>query len=230
MHLNNKNNLTKINILDQKLSNLCLNFFTYSTDEIKNAFKQGQFETDGTCIQHATHEVWSRNGEYLYLVVPYYEGRLGKQPSVARIDKDGTHRQYYYTDKYNYEISHTSPTADDRYVVADGQYVSIISTETQQFFPIYRVIINRSNLHPNQPHPIVAPNHYKVNWGMVHEGQLGVAWLDFSDIDKRLAKGGRYSAGKTVTRVSYATLDCESKEVTAFGKKALYTVHLYWKD
>lgn len=38
MHLNNKHNLTKINILDQKFSNLCLKFFTYSTDEINAMF------------------------------------------------------------------------------------------------------------------------------------------------------------------------------------------------
>ena len=52
-----------------------------------------------------------------------------------------------------------------------------------------------------------------MSWGAADDtGILCVRWFDFSKLAKKTAKGGHYSIGGNVDRVSYAGLDCESTE------------------
>ena len=73
------------------------------------------------------------------------------------------------------------------------------------------------------------PNHYKVNWGMVYKGELGVAWLDFSDIEKYIENyveeymTNKYGNGnfkvlnvKKVSALAVAPTVTPSKIVTMF--------------
>lgn len=197
-----------------------------------NIFKQGlreevsgfRTEYKGTAYQTATHEVWSNNGEYLYLISPYMWSAemVGKAPSAVRIDKDGRHRQYYATPNLKYVHTHIYPSGDDKYVVTDGDFLTLISCETSEVIPIVRWE-SRAEDHPYQPHPVVARNRYIVNWGMRHNGVLGVMWWDFTETAKNdFSKGGRYEVNESLDRVSYKNLDCYSYETKMAGKECTY--------
>lgn len=191
--------------------------YDFTTGIADNIFKQGVI--NGIAIQKATHEVWSNDGEYIFFIA---QDGAGKTPSIVRLDYDGRHRQYYYNPT-TLSYWHCYPSGDGRYVVADGSYITIVNTQTNQSFKITRWIGHGQAVHPYHPHPQVARNCYKVNWGMRHEGVLGIMWYDFSEIDeKEVAKGGRYYAGENLERVSYGKLPCETKETYKSGKDCLY--------
>lgn len=195
----------------------------------RNVFKQGVRQGAGnTAIQGATHEIWSVNGEYMYFITydmrEYNIDPMGASPTVVRFDKDGSHRKYYYTeDSVLHENKHCAPSGDDKYVVADGDYVVIISTETWQTFPISRYEWNGKSSHPYHGHAVIARNHYKVNWGGQDKyGMLGVKWFDFTELVSSQAKGGHYNMGENVNRASYKGLECESAVTNIKGKEAVY--------
>lgn len=193
-----------------------------------NVFKQGVRQGPGTTsIQGATHEIWSVNGEYMYFISydmrEYHVDPLGDSPSVVRFDKDGSHRKYYYTkDSVLHENKHCAPSGDDKYIVADGDYVVIISTETWETFPISRYEWNGKSSHPYHGHAVIARDHYVVNWGGQDKyGMLGVKWFDFTKLVSNQAKGGHYEMGENVSRASYEDLECESSVVNIKGKEAV---------
>lgn len=191
--------------------------YDYSTGTAKNIFKQG--EINGSPIQTATHEVWSSDGKYIFFIA---QTGAGKTPSIVRLDYDGRHRQYYYNPSTT-SYWHCYPSSNGKYVVADGNYVTVVNTETNQSFKITRWIGHGKAEHPYHPHPQVARNCYKVNWGMRHKDVLGIMWYDFTEIDeKEIAKGGRYTTGENLVRVSYEKLSCETKESYKNGKDCLY--------
>ena len=209
--------------------------FDCDTGQAKNIFKQGTNEQLGTTLQYVSHELWSNNGEYLYGIAPDARRNMadigasapvmvGNTPFAFRVNKDGTHRQYYF-DAMNqiYAYNHVYPSGDDQFLVADGDYLVLISTETNEHFPIASHILANKRPHPYQAHPVVARNQYKVSWGgMDQNDMLGVCWFDFTDMAEKKAKGGRYPAGSHVKRVSYAGLDCESTETTQRGKSCYF--------
>lgn len=193
-----------------------------------NVFKQGIRQGMGTtAIQGATHEIWSVNGEYMYFITydmrEYLIDPIGASPAVVRFDKDGSHRKYYYTeDSVIHENKHCAPSGDDKYVVADGDYVVIISTETWETFPISRYEWNGKSSHPYHGHAVIARNHYKVNWGGQDKyGMLGVKWFDFTELVSSQAKGGHYNMGENVNRASYQGLECESSVTNIKGRDAV---------
>ncbi|MBE7032730.1 MAG: hypothetical protein E7406_00695 [Ruminococcaceae bacterium] len=195
----------------------------------QNVFKQGTRQGAGSiALQGATHEIWSINGEYMYFITydmrEYNQDPIGASPAVVRFDKDGSHRKYYYTkDSVVHENKHCAPSGDDKYVVADGDYVVIISTETWETFPISRYEWNGKTSHPYHGHAVIARNHYKVNWGGQDKyGMLGVKWFDFTELVSSQAKGGYYNMGENVTRASYEGLECESGVTNIKGKEAIY--------
>lgn len=203
-------------------SDLCDRIYTYdySTDTANNVFKQGSF--NGKALQTATHEVWSYDGEYIFFIL--LDGKNGRAPAAMRIDKDGRHRQYYH-DPSNALYGHCNATKDGKYIVADGNYVTVINTDTHQAFKITRWIGHGYAEHPYHPHPHVSRNGYMANWGMrdTDLGTLGIMWYDFSEIVKNeIAEGGRYPAGENVDRVSYKGLKCETSEVTKNGRECIF--------
>lgn len=192
--------------------------YDFSTDTADNIFRQGVI--NGIAMQKATHEVWSKDGEYIFFVVQ--DGIYGKSPSVVRIDKDGRHRQYYY-DPDNTFYGHCYVSGDGKYVAADGSYITVINTQTNQSFKITRWIGHGKTEHPYHPHPHIAREHYVVNWGMRSNGILGIMWYDFSEIDENeIATGGRYELGENLEYVSYEKLSCETKEIYKSGKDCFY--------
>lgn len=208
--------------------------FDCNTKEAKCIYQQGVRETDGTVIQGATHEVWSNDGNYMYFINYSMEDQrnIGLTPSAVRFNLDGSHRQYYYVDKsFTYGYQHLYASGDNKYMVADGNYIVLICAETNEQFPISHFVWNKGKSHPYQAHPVIARNRYIVSWGAADDtGLLSVRWFDFTKLASKQAKGGRYPVGENIDRVSYNGLDCESSKVNKSGKsgfcaksgKALY--------
>ncbi|MBP3361259.1 MAG: hypothetical protein J6N52_10425 [Clostridia bacterium] len=200
--------------------------FDCNTKEAKCIYKQGVRETDGTVIQGATHEVWSNSGEYMYFINYSIDGQrnIGLTPSAVRFNRDGSHRQYYYDSKcFAYQYQHLYASDDDKYIIADGNYIVLISTETNEHFPIAHFVWNNGKSHPYQAHPVIARNRYIVSWGAADDtGLLTVRWFDFTKLASNTAEGAHYSVNEYIDRASYKGLDCESKETTVNGKRALF--------
>ncbi len=175
---------------------------------------------DGRTVQMVTHEVWGATGEHRWFSSWATEDRTeaGALPAVVKIDKDGTHRQYYETKSGN--SVHANVSGDERMIGTD-LYIRLISTETHQVFPIVDMskIIGSKN-HPYHPHPHLSYTGNKMSWGEEHDGVLGISWMDYTDIlENEVAKGGRYPFGADVTRVSYKGIECESSITTRSGKE-----------
>ncbi len=181
-------------------------------------FNQGRFD-NGQPAQVITHEVWSANGEHRYFCAWGSDNKAdcGAVPGVIRMDKDGTHRQYYQN-PYG-TVVHAGISGDEKMLCADMGSIYLISTETHQIFPVVKmgpVVGNRN--HPYHPHPQVSFVGNLASWGHIHNGVLGVAWIDYTDIlENEVAKGGRYPFGDDVLRVSYKGIECESSITTRAG-------------
>lgn len=180
------------------------------------------------------HESWSENGEYLYMTnMSSTGGENVPSRGMIRMNKDGTHYKYitspalatdYWQWRYAYPMmsSHAAASGDDRYCVLQSYYLTLISQETNQIFPIAQIgdlahTINCSarDSHPYHAHPVISRGDtYLVNWGQyyvpeetkddVDSGLLGVAYYDFTEIDENeLAEGGEYAYNEYVSRLSY---------------------------
>lgn len=188
-------------------------------------FNQGQY-SNGNAVQMATHETWSADGEYLYFCSwatdrGEYSGNL---PAVIRINKDGTHRQYYYNTSPESGFNHCFINGDGTFAAVDQHYLSLLSTQTNQLFPIVNHDVYIGTLsHPYHPHPHIAKNKHIMNWGQINNTILGIAWYDFTHIvENEVAKGGRFAINDMVSRVSYENIDCESAEVLYKGENCIY--------
>ena len=175
----------------------------------------------GAAVQLATHEIWSYDGEYRYFCSWPTDAtkESGDIPAVIRVNKDGTHRQYYKLNAPAGSANHGNISGDNRMLATDAEWLMLISTETHQNFPIVnmRGVIENKN-HPYHPHPHISYTGNMVSWGHVRGNVLGIAWFDYTDIlENEVGKGGRYQFGTDVTRVSYAGVECESKETTKAG-------------
>ncbi len=210
----------------------------FKTGEIKNMFKQGKTDSD-TSILFTTHESWSASGKYLYINCYTNANANGKGDCIIRCYPDGSHREFLKNTHSNPKLSvdHAMASGDDKFTVVDsngGRYVYVLSNDTYEQFPIYYSATGHMEIdedgnatsvskgHPYHPHPNVARNHYKVDWGIEHEGVVGIAWYDFTEIANSVAEGGRYAVSDTIDRVSYTGLDCETSEKTYADKNCLY--------
>ncbi|MBQ3124744.1 MAG: hypothetical protein IJC09_04915 [Clostridia bacterium] len=220
----------------------------FNTGEIKNVFKQGKTDSD-TCILFTTHESWSASGKYLYINCYSNENENGKGKCIIRCYPDGSHREFLTNTHSNPDLSvdHAMASGDDKFTVVDsngGRYVYVLSNDTYEQFPIYYSATGHMETdengnatsvdkgHPYHPHPNVARNHYKVDWGMEHEGVVGIAWYDFTEIARNdVASGGRYPVNEYIDRVSYSGLDCATEDIVYHGKEANHAVsdkYLYY--
>ena len=182
-----------------------------------------QGELFGQVATYATHETWSLDGEWIYFVsAPKgYE----RSTAVAIIDKDLKHRQMFINPQ-KYFFQHCFGSGDAKYIAADGHYITIINTQTNQYFYISRQKADGHTQHPYHPHPHVAQFAYKVNWGGEYEGVLGIYWYDFSEIDENeAAKGGREELNETATYVNYEGIDCEVTNTVKGGRECLRTAN-----
>lgn len=185
-------------------------------------FNSGRWD-NGLAVQLNTHEVWSYDGEHRYFcswAADGSKGYSGEIGGVVRMDKDGTHRQYF---KVPYGCNHAGISGDERVLVADEQWITLISTETLQQFPITNGRARTGTLgHPYHPHPHVSYEGNMANWGHVHRGVLGIAFIDYTDIlENEVAKGGRYQFGDDVEYVSYKNHKSEAKVIEKAGKECL---------
>ncbi|MBQ9737882.1 MAG: hypothetical protein IJV86_05750 [Clostridia bacterium] len=198
----------------------------FSTMTVSNVYKQGKLSNPARwALQGATHEAWSINGEYMYYI-SFGMGvgnNIGETPTVVRYNKDGSHRHYYYTDMaFLDDDKHCSPSGDDRYVAVDGNYISIVSTETWERFHIARFPWNGKLSHPYHAHPCVAREKYVVDWGGKDEnGLLSIFWFDFTELVSNQAEGGQYKISDSFDRISYKGLECESSETEIKGRTAV---------
>lgn len=198
----------------------------------------GLVEDSDRCMILLSHETWSYNGEYLYITNLGGYGENVPMNGIVRVDKDGTHRRFFYNyliretnyNGWNLGINHSYPSGDDRYFAIDGNWVYLMSAETNQVFPICQTPFAVMD-HPYHPHPVIARHKYIMNWGMQsNDGVLGISWYDFTDIDKTaIAIGGRCEFGNHVKNVRYhekrsyaPKLLCDTRETTFNGKTALY--------
>ena len=197
-----------------------LNIMDFKTGEVVT-YNSG-VHLNGQSVQLVTHEAWGASGEYRYFsswpTDTKYES--GDVPAVVRVNKDGTHRQYFATNSGN--SVHATASGDDKMICTD-LYIRLISTETHQVFPIVSLspIIGSKN-HPYHPHPHLSYSGNMVSWGEEHDGVLGISFMDYTSILKNeVKKGGRYPFGDFVTRVSYKGLECESSVTTKAGKESV---------
>ncbi len=206
----------------------------FATGEIKNIFKQGKQDTGASTV-FTSHESWGASGKYLYMNGYGNSATDGKGASIIRCYKDGSHREFIkntHTGEFakdtgsTYGVGHASPSGDDKFTVVDmgnSKYVYVLSNDTYETFPIYYSATGANDEngkdkgHPYHAHPNVARNHYRTDWGMVHDGVLGVGWYDFTNLTEKVAKGGRYPVNEYIDRVSYSGLDCES-ETTSYDE------------
>ena len=215
-HETDRKNWTYTDILDR------CNIMDFTTGDVVK-YNQGKL-ANGKAVQLVTHEIWSYDGEYRYFCswATDTSKDSGTMPAVVRINKDGTHRQYYYAGMPIGGVNHATVSGDRRMICSDEGFLSLISTETHQIFPVanMRSVIGGKN-HPYHPHPHVSYTGNLASWGHVHDGMLGIAWIDYTDIlEKEVGKGGRYPFGDDVVRVSYEGVECESSVVTKDGKEA----------
>ena len=100
--------------------------------EAENVYRQGE-RYDGRVMQGASHELWSNTGEYVYYInIEMGAGdNVGLSPSSVRYNKDGTHRQYFYDfTASDHQDKHLFPSGDERFIVADGNAITLICQET----------------------------------------------------------------------------------------------------
>ncbi len=202
-----------------------VNIMNMDTGEVMT-YNQGNVR-GGKPIELATHESWSVDGEYLYFVS--WTGNASKNdqyamPALVRINKDGTHRQYYHANSFENSFNHCFASSNMKWIAFDEAYVGLMNAETHQLFPIAqsrRIIGSKS--HPYHPHAQIARGHNIISWGYEYLGVLGVAWYDFDHIEnEEIAKGGRYDVNEYVECVSYETLECESFAVEKDARNCQY--------
>lgn len=195
------------------------NIMNIETGEL-TVYNQGK-TANGKCVQLVTHELWSYDGEHRWFCSWAADGtkESGTMPAVVRIDKDGTHRQYYEGTMPTQGVNHANVDGSERMIATDQTFVALISAETHQKFPIVNFGSVIGSLgHPYHPHPQLSYTGNLVNWGHVDDDVLGVAWMDYTDIlENEVAKGGRYQFGEDTVRVSYEGIECESKMTVKGG-------------
>ncbi len=203
---------TTFHILDR------CNIMDFRTGEVIT-YNSGQLP-DGRTEQMVTHEVWGMSGEHRWFSSWATEGskHTGELPAVVKIDKDGTHRQYYRTLSGN--SVHAGISGDEKMICCDFD-VRLIATDTHQVFRIVDLApIVGSKDHPYHPHPHVSYSGNMASWAEIRNGILGISWFDYTDIlENEVAKGGRYAFGDDVMRVSYKGIECESSITEKAGKK-----------
>lgn len=191
--------------------------------ETGEVFTYNQGNARGSGLELSTHESWSADGQYLYLVS--WQGSGGdmgdtqQMPAIVRINKDSSHRQYFYTTTFESSYNHCFPSADNNWVAADAPFIVLVNTNTHQLFPIAQNqrIIGSKN-HPYHAHAQIARGHNIISWGHEHLGVLGIAWYDFNELLDEVAEGGRYQVNEYVECVSYKNLECESEQVFHYGR------------
>ena len=203
---------TTFHILDR------CNIMDFDTGEVIS-YNSGQLY-DGRTEQMVTHEVWGLSGEHRWFSSWATEGKdhPGELPAVVKIDKDGTHRQYYRTMSGN--SVHAGISGDEKMICCDFD-IRLIATETHQVFPIVNLAgVVGSRNHPYHPHPHLSYAGNMASWAEERNGILGISFIDYTDIlENEVAKGGRYEFGDDVMRVSYKGIECESSITTRAGKE-----------
>lgn len=198
----------RVNVVDLSTSNVMHNY-------------QGQLP-DGNCMHLASHEIWSKDGEYIYYCNLEAEG-IGA--SIARIDKDGRHRQYITHNLPRSIANHANVSWDNKMICFDGEYVALLSVDTAQTFVITNIANVSGENDPYHPHPNMSYTGNMVAWSHGHDGVLGVAWMDYTDIlENEVAKGGHFAFGEDVECISYEDLECESKIVTKSGRECVTAI------
>ena len=179
--------------------------------KMENIFRQS-YNYDGTTAECSGHEVWGKNGEYLYFV-KYGKNQNKGQNGIVRIPfKDGKftgEREYINGDAAYW---HCFPSGDDNWVAADvstGE-IYLIGVKDHSSLLVADFDLNASGVeHPYQPHPHFSFNSTSINWQMVTDkdnpDSLGAAWVDVSDItllkdyDKIEYNIGQYAKAKGYT-------------------------------
>ena len=224
---NTEEGFTYTDILDRS------NIFDFDAGKV-TPITQGLIEnTDGVML-FFTHESWSADGEHLYIT--NMGGRADYTPNqgVIRVDKDGTHRRFYYNPlilgegSWKLGIGHIGAGGDNKWAIIDGNWVYLMSLETNQVFPICATPFFSMG-HPNHPHPAIAKHKNIANWGMRLNDILGISWYDFSELSQQVDESGdRYSFGDDVKYIDYSEwrngapeLLCDVEQTTKDGKDAL---------
>ena len=181
---------------------------------------------DGRSGELVSHEIWGMSGNTRYFTVSPADSTLEHtaQKSIGRVDLEGRHRQYFEGGVYPSGGNHVGVSGDERMLCFDG-WVTLVSTETHQLFPIVQA--GRKNTsgksgHPYHAHPHVSYSGNVATWGEVDNNVLGIAWINYTDIlENEVAKGGRYEFGDDATIVSYEGLECDSYFTTKAGRDAV---------
>lgn len=163
------------------------------TGKFTNIFRQSYNES-GLTAETSGHEVWNKDGEYLYFVKYTYNQNKGQNGIVRILFEDGkfTGEREYINGDVPYW--HCYPSGDNNWVAADTMNgeIYLISTKNHscdliaQFEKISSISPNGREYyydHPYQPHPRMSYNGKSINWQMASDNNpdnLGVAWADVS--------------------------------------------------
>lgn len=182
----------------------------FNTGKMENIFRQSA-NYDGTTAECSGHEVWNKDGEYLYFV-KYNQNQNKGLNGIVRIPfKDGMftgEREYINGDAPYW---HLYPSGDNNWVAGDvntGE-IYLISTKNHTSVLLADFDMRQAGVeHPYQPHPHFSYNNKSINWQMVtdkdDETTLGAAWIDVSN----------YTSGTDYTKNEY--------EIGSFGKSVSY--------
>lgn len=191
------------------------------TGIMQNIFKQS-YNENGTTAECSGHEVWNKDGEYLYFV-KYGKKQNKGQNGIVRIPfKDGKftgEREYINGDA---KYWHCYPSGDNNWVVADvntGE-VWIMSTNTHKSYQIadFELVSGERT----DPHPHFSYASNSINWDIDFGGDTskrGVAWADVSDITlSKEYNETRIPVGDNTEAVSVTNTKSEVKTEVISGK------------
>ncbi len=188
---------------------------------MQNVFIQS-YNQDGTTAECSGHEVWSKDGEYLYFVKYANKQNKGQNGLVRIPFKNGKftgEREYINGDAAYW---HCYPSGDNNWVVADvntGE-VWIAGTATHRSYQIADFTLVRGERTDPHPHFSYASN--TINWDIDFDGDIlkrGVAWADVSDITlaQEYTKT-RISTGTNTEAVSVTNTKSEVSTEVVEGK------------
>lgn len=200
----------------------------FKTGKMHNIFNQS-YNTNITTAETSGHEVWNKDGEYLYFV-KYTKKQNKGQNGVVRIRfKDGVftrEREYINGDAPYW---HCYPSGDNNWVAADTNTGEVYLMSTRSYksylladFDMITDVFNKDGVnvgmsHPYQPHPHISYNGKSVSWQMVVDNdinKLGIAWMDISDYTSRTYSYNHFNVSTRGEIIGYSDTDTKYQRET----------------
>lgn len=192
----------------------------YKTGESVNFFKEA-IRKDGFSGEINGHEIWSSDGQDIYLCKMYNKTSTIGQAGIVRINIDGIEREYINDD---FDYIHACVDKTQNFIAADipgingkDAIVALIDARTYKSFLLTSYPESNGN-HPYHPHPGFSPDSTKVLFQKRNpNGILAAAWIDVSEYTGKNLNGGREMISENISLVSYEGAASEIEKVKYNG-------------